>query len=99
MISVADAKRIGISACIDKLGRDFVTAHKDTSTLAYGQDENSVFCFVGVDDRHTPYGKLTLDSETKFPYRASCHVLLDTGSTQFGECVLPHSVHTGKFIK
>lgn len=99
MITEAAARRIGLNACIDKLGRDFVLAHKDTSTSAYGRNEgeNNVFCFVGVDNRNTPYGKLVLDGHSEFPYRASCNVDLETGTTSFVECVCPKPTH-GRFF-
>lgn len=51
MLNVDVARRIGINACIDKLGRKFVSAHKEFSASAYGENDDGVFCFVGVDDR------------------------------------------------
>ena len=51
MLTLEMAKKNGINACIDKLGRDFVLAHRDTSSSAFGEIEDGVFCFVGVDDR------------------------------------------------
>ena len=50
MLSVEAARKIGINACIDKLGREFVLAHRDRATSAYGESDEGVFCFVGVDD-------------------------------------------------
>ena len=92
MLSFETAKKIGINACIDKLGRDFVFAHKDLATSAYGENENSVFCFVGVDDRSASQNrdhKLILDSHSEFPYRVSCNVSLFDGVPSFIECILP----------
>lgn len=92
MLSIESAREIGINACIDKLGRDFVQAHRDSSTSAYGSDENSVFCFVGVDDNpnySNEEGVLILDSTSVFPYRVSCNVCLEDGIPQFIECVIP----------
>lgn len=92
MLNVYVARRIGINACIDKLGRDFVLAHKDFSTSAYGESDDGVFCFVGVDDRRNlqeQEGVLLLDSDSEFPYRASCNVNLTSGIPHFIECVLP----------
>ena len=76
MLTVKEAARIGINACIDKIGRDFVLAHRDNGTSAYGENDGSVYCYVGVDDK--PWVPpdiskgLVLDSESKFPYHASC---------------------------
>ncbi len=92
MLSVESARKIGINACIDKIGRDFVMAHKDSSTSAYGECEDGVFCFVGVDDnpvRSQRDDTLVLDSQTSFPYRASCSVNLQNGTAKFIECVSP----------
>lgn len=36
MITYEKAVEMGIDACIDKIGRDFVTKYKDTSSSAYG---------------------------------------------------------------
>ena len=32
MLTYEKAKKIGIDACIDKLGREFVMSHKDTAS-------------------------------------------------------------------
>lgn len=92
MLTVKEAAKIGVNACIDKIGRDFVLANRNYGTSAYGERDGGVFCFVGVDDR--PYvpdrsGMLVLDSMSKFPYRASCNVGLDDGKLEFIECVAP----------
>lgn len=92
MLTIKEAARIGINACIDKLGRDFVLANQDNGTSAYGESDTGVFCFVGVDDK--PWvpedsDTLILGSISKFPYRTSCSVCLVDGTTKFIECVLP----------
>ena len=92
MLSVETARKIGINACIDKLGRDFVLAHKESATSAYGENEDSVFCFVGVDDSVKSQNSdrvLVLDSHSEFPYRASCNISLQDGVAHFLECVAP----------
>lgn len=86
------ARKIGLNACIDKLGRDFVLAHRESATSAYGDREDGVFCFVGVDDAPSDAnqnGVLVLDSQSVFPYRVSCTVGLTDGTPRFLECVLP----------
>lgn len=94
MLTVKEAARIGINACIDKLGRDFVLANRDNGVSGYGdgETENSVFCYVGVDDK--PWvdedpDVIVLDSTSQFPYRVSCDVCIDDGMVKFMECVLP----------
>ena len=92
MLSIAAAKKIGINACINKLGREFVLAHRNSSTSAFGENDGGVFCFVGIDDNPRPIhfdGTLTLDSASHFPYFASCIVDLSSGATDCLECVIP----------
>ena len=93
MLTFDEAKRIGITTCINTLGVDFVKKFAATSSSAYGysEDGESVFCFVGVDNTPQPEfdGKtLTLTSEI-FPYRVSCDVSLHNGNTVLLECVTP----------
>ena len=35
MLTYESARKIGVEACIDKLGRAFVEKHRDTSSSAY----------------------------------------------------------------
>ena len=94
MLSIEAARKIGINACIDKIGRDFLRKYKDSAVYAYGdgETENSVFCYVGVDDKpwvDVDPDVIVLDSTSQFPYRVSCNVCLDDGAMKFIECVLP----------
>ena len=91
MLTLEQAKTIGINACIEKLGKEFVENHADTTSSAYGRHDNEVFCFVGVnlEPRRVYDGTLRLSSEAKPTYRASCNVSLRDGNTTFIECVLP----------
>lgn len=89
MITVEEAKNIGIQACIKKLGKTFVKENAGNSSAGYGKRKNSVYCFVGVDnEKRDMSGGLLLDS-VKFPYRASCDVSLENGEITFIECVAP----------
>lgn len=94
MLTIKEAARIGINACIDKIGRDFVLANRENGTSGYGENEEKhcVYCYVGVDDK--PYvskhpGILELDSESRFPYYASCNVSLTDGAMTFINYALP----------
>lgn len=94
MLTVKEAAQIGINACIEKIGRDFVQTYKDNSVYAHGdgETEDSVYCYVGVSDAPPPKfpeGVLLLDSASKFPYYASCNVRLTDGATTFLEWALP----------
>lgn len=94
MLSFEAAKKIGVNACIDKIGRDFVTKNKDNSTSAYGEGEGEgeVYCYVGVAEESSGLNdspdKLYLTADG-FPYYASCNVSMMDGSITFLECVVP----------
>lgn len=91
MLSDKMARRIGINACIDKLGREFVLAHQDNATSTYGKTEEGMYCYVGVSDIPLPEyepGVLVLDSMPS-PYHASCIVNLENGALTFKEVVRP----------
>lgn len=95
MLTIKEAARIGIDACIDKIGREFVEKHRDNGTNAYGKNEegDGVYCYVGIDDKPyvSPYPDhvIVLDSITHFPYFANCNVRLADGAIEFLECVVP----------
>ena len=83
MLNVEMAIEIGINACIDKLGREFVRTHREQAVAAFAEYENGVFCFVGVDEGTVHENSDTvfiLDSCSVFPYRVSCYVIPGTKS-------------------
>lgn len=99
MLTEEQAKKIGIEACIDKLGYDFCMKYKDNAVSAYGRAEgDKIECFVGVSDE--PYAEPEtpcLTSYYKWPYAVRCLVDLYTGAVEFVEEVRK-SVMTTKDI-
>lgn len=93
MLTYEEARKIGVYACINKLGKDFVDKYRETSCSAYGDMEDHAVCFVGVSDQEDDLeGKLIVLSsapESRFPYRASCNVGYKDGKVTFLECILP----------
>ena len=92
MLTYDEAKKIGIDACIDRLGRDFVKKNRDNASSAFGDREDHAYCFVGVSDQpETPMSEgLRLTSENdRFPYVARCNVAYSNGTVTFLDCVLP----------
>lgn len=92
MLSFHEARQIGINACIEKLGRQFVERNKNCATSAFGLQDNSVFCYVGIYsefDSKINSMQLILDSCSKFTYYTSCFVDMQSGEIEFIECVLP----------
>ena len=84
MITVENAKKIGITYCADAMGRDFVKKYASNSSTGFSESETDVFCFLGINDKEEALENqetLVLTSnDDHFPYRASCVVSLDDGT-------------------
>ena len=92
MLTFEQARKIGIEACVDRLGRDFVMKYRDTSCPAYGDWEDRAYCFVGVDNSEGRYGDgktFKLTSTGKWPYSARCTVRYEDGKIEFLDCIIP----------
>lgn len=96
MLTAEEAKKIGIRACVDKLGYEFCKKHADNSTSAWGEDEKGIMnCFVGVNTEPAPnydincVEQLVLTSGRKWTYAARCNVYMDSGKVEFTECRVP----------
>lgn len=95
MLTFEEAKKIGIRACVDKIGYEFCRAHNDNSTSSYGEVDGIMKCFVGVSDKPSPecdinkVDHLILTSGKKWPYYAHSYVDMSTGEIEFGECRIP----------
>lgn len=91
MLTIEEAKKIGIRACINMIGYDFCKEHADNATSAYGEEDGYVNCFVGVSDSPTPecditkVDELILTSGKKWPYAAGCNVYLESEEIEFLE--------------
>lgn len=90
MITKKEAKKLGISACIEKLGYDFCTKYAGNSTSCWGmKDEKTMYCYIGVNTEPEPdydiekIEVLTLDLKGKFPYSASCLVNMENSEITF----------------
>ena len=93
MLTFEEARKIGINACIDKLGREFIMRNKENSCTSYGDAEDYAFCFLGVDNRvpnFNPNEELVLDGDSKWQYVAKCNVWYQDGKIEFLDCILPN---------
>ena len=79
MLTISEARRKGVDACIDLLGRDFVQTWKAQSSAAWGMADDGVFCCVSVDTRKRCGNLIMLDSTSKWSHCAECKVSLNTG--------------------
>ena len=91
MLTFEQAKKIGLDACIDRLGRDFYMKYRDTSSPGYGDMEDRAYCFLGVDNSDNRYDPvpLVLTSKHPFPYIVSCTVRYSDGEIEFLQYVTP----------
>lgn len=101
MLTFEQAKRIGLDACIDRLGRDFFMKYRDASCPGYGDMEDRAYCFMGVDNREVGHDeeKLILTSNNPFPYIASCTVRYSDGAIEFLQYVTPEQDMTTSIYK
>lgn len=89
MISVEEAKRIGINACIDKIGRELCREYADNGVSGYGRRDNRIECFVGLNDEHVEpididnVTELVLSDQRDWKYLAECSVDLKDGAVKF----------------
>lgn len=89
MLTTNAVRKIGIRACIEKIGVDLCKKHADNATSAYGEDGNIVYCFVGVIDTPPPdydiskVTRLVLTHEKNWQYSAACEVDKVSGEVVF----------------
>ena len=94
MMTYEDARKKGIDASLDRLGRDFVRKYRDNACSAYGDVEDHAYCFVGVSDqpeKEWDGEDITLDNNpgSEFPYQVSCNVWYEDGKVEYLDCILP----------
>lgn len=87
-----EARKIGLDACIDKLGYEFCKKYQDNAVSSWGMGEYGMNCFVGVNV--TPLKPTTeelaiLTDKKDWEYYAHCVVDMEDGSVQYNQCVLP----------
>ena len=93
MLTYEEARKIGIDACVKKIGEDFVSMHEDNLCVGYGDVDDYAFCFLGISDQPENLDNrkdLVLDSTSKWPYIAKCNVWYQDGKIEFLDCILPN---------
>lgn len=101
MLTEKEAKKLGINACIKKLGYDFCKKYKNNSTSCWGmEDKNTMYCYIGLSTEPEEeldiekVTELTLDKKGKFPYSTSCLVNMENGKITFLK-----TIKNGKIIE
>ncbi len=89
MLSVIDAKKIGIDSCIDALGREFCEEHQSNALSGYEEPINDIMrCFVTVSDKISQEETHIIGGE-QMPYQAFVDVNMKTGETVLIKVVTP----------
>lgn len=77
-------RKVGMEACIEKIGRQFVNEHRDTACFSTQEmDNNVLFCFLGID-LHADSRKLCLTNDNDWDVYASCYV--KNGLAEMSDC-------------
>ena len=94
MLTYDEAKRIGINACIDRIGREFCLKNKDYSCSWYADVDEYAYCGVGVSDEKSyhPEDGLVLTAKDDWLYMASCNVWYEDGRIEYLDCRVPELV-------
>lgn len=67
-------KRRGFEKLVSVIGIDFFNHHKDTACFSYGDTEQGLFCFLGID-LHPEKRECTLSADMDdWDVYASCYV-------------------------
>lgn len=92
MLSIEKARKKGINACIDLLGREFCLEHEDNSLSGYGEPDNGLMrCFVSVDDEPSIETEQHYVGGEPMPYRAFVDVDMETGEILVVDIITPQS--------
>lgn len=89
MLETREAVRIGINACIDRIGREFCTLHADNTVSAYEETKGGVNCFIGLNEEPSQdydlenVQELVLSNATDWKYTAECFVNYQDGNVVF----------------
>lgn len=95
MLTEEEAKKIGLRACIEKIGLEFCKIHKDTAVCAYGVVDGVMLCYFGIDDQPAPdyenmkWEDLRLTSTNYLPYFAVCEVSMEDGTVTIKDFCMP----------
>ncbi len=72
--AVISKKRRGFEKLISVIGVDFVEQHKDTACYSWGDTEQGLFCFLGIE-LHPQKRERTLSADIDdWDIYASCYV-------------------------
>lgn len=95
MLEASEAKKIGIRACIEKIGWEFCRKYEQNACTTCGEHDKKMFCSVGIDDQEfipDPHPTKLILSENGFQYYASCDVDMTNGMIEFLECRVPETI-------
>jgi hypothetical protein len=67
-------RKLGFEKLVNTIGKEFFDAHKESACFSYGDTEQGLYCFLGID-LHPENAKLTLSADIDdWDIYASCYV-------------------------
>ena len=66
-------RRMGFEKLVSVIGKDFFEQHEETACFAYGDTEQGLFCFLGIDLHPKDTLMLSADIE-EWDIYATCYV-------------------------
>ena len=103
MLTYEEAKKVGVSQCINDFGTDFISNEAETLMAVYAVSakEKKMFCCVAADTKSHNGEPDTIPVKLKndqtlflpdkaiWPYRISLLVSLEDGSVEYLESIVP----------
>lgn len=72
-----DRRKAGFERLVSEIGRGFFDSHRDTACFSYGDTDQGLYCFLGID-LHPERRELTLSGDIdEWDVYASCYVTDD----------------------
>lgn len=87
MLSIYESNKVGIQACINRIGEDLFKNRCTVSTTGHGEvGTDRVFCFAACSrESHYPEGQLILSEcpDKGWDYMAKCLVNRNTAEVEY----------------
>ena len=83
MLSVEEAKQVGKTACIEKIGRENYEKYGEFSCFAWGENTPGILtCSVGMNKTSSQSTKLMLTSGKEWDFFVACDVNMQDGNIE-----------------
>ncbi|GEM_PF-4581020 len=83
-------QEIGFRALVEAIGIDFYRSHKEKAVFSWGEEDEGLYCFLGIDLHPERHGATLSAQMTDWDYYASCYVS-ENGAVTMDDCRLPQT--------